>query len=1200
MVMGESDQIPRSEWVPPSVGELQAMLPQYEVSAMWGRGAMGAVYRGRQANLDRDVAIKVLARTVSDGEEDPHQFVERFKLEAKAMANLDHPAILSVHDFGETSDGQLYIVMEFVDGMDILHYLREHDGKLPEGHALAIVAHVLDALQYAHEKGVIHRDIKPANVLISNEGRVKIADFGLAKRVAEEGDALDGPLTMPDTAMGTPDFVAPEMLEEGTVADGRVDLYAVGVMLYQLLTGKLPKGNFEMPSLAVPGLDVRFDGVVSRAMEANPDSRYGSATEFRADLDEILSEPISVASDPSTAAIPVGKLIAERKGAGAQAVVVEKKSKAGMIAVALSVGMMLVGLLVWALDGEKDLTTEHTLPRPQSGSQESGAERTAKAEPADAGGRIKDTEKRRGEEVVVVPKPAPKQEPKVEPPPKPKSVVVAPTVEPKPEPIPEENQVVAVAAVPDPVSELKKEELVLKEDPALKVGELVELRERFEELKGEKIGELDANYLKAVTRGIGTAADAGDLDAVTALQGEKKRVEDKEAMPEVDAVGAADALLKLRGIYRPARAKEEGTLRGQYETALKQLEGKLTKERKFEEAKVVKGFRESLGKPTPAVVAVTVPAKPAVIESAAAGSAKATKDAPFENSLGMRFVPVPIVGGPSEGTLVLFSVWETRVRDYERFVRGERKREWRPVDFEQEEDHPAVMMSWDDAVAFCAWLTEEERKGGEIGSGEVYRLPTDYEWSCAVGIGDREDAGASPEEKHTKFKDVYPWGKQWPPSAGAGNFMGEETKRNPIPHTVFPPIEGYDDGFARTAPVGTFVANEKGLHDMAGNIYEWCDDWFDPQKRLERVQRGGCFSISQKSRLASSNRNVREPKIVHNTVGFRVVLDPGVAAPGVAAPGVTPANPVVVKKVHSPALVKAALEGKPGRLHGFGKMGNGPVGSLSKWETIDDLVEVRVIGAEGWVALRQNGDAYTHRSVPQKAFSKKIKKLANGANHVALGLFAIDTRGTAEVRALKMELGPGFERQFKNLSDLCTGWPAQNYKHLLGLTEAGNLVFWGDAYTLPGRQPPPERALTGVRAIAAYYHTYAYAALRDGSVVSWQPGGEEHAVPESVKDVVQLSAGAGNCLALTGSGEVLSWGKTGQLRLVPEDLGKCIAVRAGDRLSAARKTDGSWVAWGSGDTGLIDKIASLGPVTDLAFTSREDASYVLWIEPELE
>lgn len=308
-----------SVWTPPTVEELQAMLPQYEISAIIGRGGMGAVYKGRQARLDRNVAIKVLPETFTQGD-DEMNIVARFEQEARAMAKLDHPAIVSVHDFGETDAGQLYFVMEFINGMDIQQYLREHGGRLPQEHALAITAHMLDALEYAHNHGIVHRDIKPANILLNHEGRVKIADFGLAKALStgkEEDEALPA-LTMTNIAMGTPDFVAPEALDSDQTPDHRADIYAAGVMLYQMLTGTLPRGQFKRPCEHRPELDPRLDEIVSRSLQAHPDDRYSSASDVRLALEPIFTSPLTrlegvedESVQPTHTVTPVQKSIAQ-------------------------------------------------------------------------------------------------------------------------------------------------------------------------------------------------------------------------------------------------------------------------------------------------------------------------------------------------------------------------------------------------------------------------------------------------------------------------------------------------------------------------------------------------------------------------------------------------------------------------------------------------------------------------------------------------------------------------------------------------------------------------------------------------------------------------------------------------------------------------------------------------------------------------
>jgi formylglycine-generating enzyme required for sulfatase activity len=253
-----------------------------------------------------------------------------------------------------------------------------------------------------------------------------------------------------------------------------------------------------------------------------------------------------------------------------------------------------------------------------------------------------------------------------------------------------------------------------------------------------------------------------------------------------------------------------------------------------------------------------------------AGSA--ARDAPFENSKGMRFVPVPIVGGPTDGQRVLFSIWETRVRDYDAFIRGERTRYWQKPIFPQNDNHPAVNVSWEDAQAFCSWLTAEDRKEGKLGVELAYRLATDREWSCAVGIGSKEDAEAPPVAKNGLIDGVYPWGNGFPPPKGAGNYYGEETAGNPHGNQV--PIEGYNDGFDRTSPVGNFDANEFGLYDLGGNVWEWCQDWEDPAVKKNRVYRGGAWVWGTEGSCRSSGRGGHPPSAQFGSIGFRVVLAP--------------------------------------------------------------------------------------------------------------------------------------------------------------------------------------------------------------------------------------------------------------------------------------------------------------------------------------
>ena len=232
----------------------------------------------------------------------------------------------------------------------------------------------------------------------------------------------------------------------------------------------------------------------------------------------------------------------------------------------------------------------------------------------------------------------------------------------------------------------------------------------------------------------------------------------------------------------------------------------------------------------------------------------ATKEAPFVNSLGMKFVPVEITGGPTNGKRVVFSVWDTRVQDYAEYAQEKGVTPEKPF-FEQGPTHPVVNVRWDDAKAFCAWLTDKERASGKIGANDEYRLPSDHEWSCAVGIGRREKAEASPKSKDGKIEKVYPWGTQWPPPKGAGNYV--------------PSLQV--DEFEKTSPVGSFAANTFGLYDMGGNVWQWCGDWYDEEKN-HCVLRGASWYSSIEVFLRSTFRNHFHPSFCCDVIGFRCVL----------------------------------------------------------------------------------------------------------------------------------------------------------------------------------------------------------------------------------------------------------------------------------------------------------------------------------------
>ncbi len=306
-------------WTPPTVAEAARLFPGYEVVALLGHGGMGAVYQARQQSLDRLVAIKVLPLEISVAPE----FSDRFRREARAMAKLNHPNIISVHDFGQTSEGHFFFVMEYVDGSmlhDCIHGGRGAGAGCPSlapADALGIVEQICDALAYAHQQGIVHRDIKPANVMVNSRGRAKVADFGLA-RMTDPATAEQWGQTMTGMVMGTPDYMAPE-LKRGAHVDHRADIYALGVLLYEALCKETPQGAFDLPSQRC-GTPKELDAIITRAIAPMPEKRFQSTLEMKAAIVAVRPSLLKAAAkQPPKVAAPGGPAKTPRPPATAPA-----------------------------------------------------------------------------------------------------------------------------------------------------------------------------------------------------------------------------------------------------------------------------------------------------------------------------------------------------------------------------------------------------------------------------------------------------------------------------------------------------------------------------------------------------------------------------------------------------------------------------------------------------------------------------------------------------------------------------------------------------------------------------------------------------------------------------------------------------------------------------------------------------------------
>jgi serine/threonine protein kinase len=305
----------RSEEIGPDGAALvrPKRLGRYQIVAELGRGAMGAVYEAHDPRIDRVVAIKIITVSAA-GPREKREYRSRFIREARAAGRLTHPGIVTIYDVDEDPASHTpYIAMEFVPGKRLDTLVADLPGqRLLLEKSLALAQQIAEALDYAHSQGIVHRDIKPGNVIVTEEGRAKIADFGIAKINLTE-------FTMPGQVLGTPAFMAPEQLREGT-ADGRSDLFSLGVILYWMLTGEKPfrgdsatsiafKLAFEDPTQVTeisPNLHPHFNAVLGRALAKAPAARYQTGKEFALDLKLLSEKKTPRAVDVSSASRKAG------------------------------------------------------------------------------------------------------------------------------------------------------------------------------------------------------------------------------------------------------------------------------------------------------------------------------------------------------------------------------------------------------------------------------------------------------------------------------------------------------------------------------------------------------------------------------------------------------------------------------------------------------------------------------------------------------------------------------------------------------------------------------------------------------------------------------------------------------------------------------------------------------------------------------
>jgi serine/threonine protein kinase len=339
-----SDPIPHAAFVAPETADLAPLFPGYDIEGLIATGGMGAVYRAQQRSLERPVAIKILPKEFGTDE----AFRSIFEAEAKAMARLNHPNLIGVYDFGEAA-GMLFIIMEYVPGKSLFH--SAHAMAIDPAEVVRLVTGICNGLAHAHENGIIHRDIKPSNILLDLDARPKIGDFGLARHTGQK--VLEG-----EEIYGTPHYTAPEVVNAPQSVDHRADIFSLGVLLHELLTGRLPADDPRPPS-GIIECDPRFDAIVRRATDPQPGRRYESALEIVRDLQVISTTPgpkVLRATNPRQTRRP-GKPVKTTLSA-------PKQSSRVALIVLLLIAIAVTGLLYrYLYDARMKQANKHVEPR---------------------------------------------------------------------------------------------------------------------------------------------------------------------------------------------------------------------------------------------------------------------------------------------------------------------------------------------------------------------------------------------------------------------------------------------------------------------------------------------------------------------------------------------------------------------------------------------------------------------------------------------------------------------------------------------------------------------------------------------------------------------------------------------------------------------------------------------------------------------
>ena len=857
------------------------LIPDHEMLRLIGKGSYGEVWLARSVTGAMR-AVKVVQR--SDFQHD-RTFEREFEgIKRFEPISRSHPGLVDVLHVGRNlNEGFYYYVMELGDdrvrGSEIIPELyvartlssdiNEH-GRLPVGECVDAGANLADALHYLHQRGLTHRDVKPSNIIFV-DGVAKLADIGL---VAASGQR---------TFVGTEGFVPPE--GPGSPA---ADIFSLGMVLYEVSTGN---DRLEFPELPnrLPDEEERprwraLNAVVCKACAQKPKDRYPQAGDFAQALRRIKSGKIRrktlrgklfrlvLAAGLCAVLIMLARhrdflravaesraMLAEAGGGGAEppgVPVVDPDpdppddppdGSPAEVPPQKQVGWVRIvsdpGVQVWTIDGEyvdeideSGIKVLENIPVGLVSYELRRAGYASKTVSATVRAGLP----------VLIGQPLERYSPPIDGKPWENSLemefawidgrhvarlpIDQQTFEKfNAENGTEEPSYKARVEFPDPALAGEQEGVLVTRDGATKFCEWLTL-------KGRAAGYLTDQHAYVLN-------EFADVDVVGA-----------EPFEETD-----ELVLLMCAVEQSEFALATFT------TEPADVEIYIGDER-------VGSSAETIRVPTGPIVLTFKSAgyksadveldlrpgdeieRPLVLDE----SGVAVFGRAWVNDLGMRFVPL--------GEDLLFGVHEVRISDMQALQAAQGGKWEHRAPYDQEPDHPAVRVSRDDARAFCAWLTGVDRESGRLGPDQEYRLPKDLEWSRAAGIPG--EGGVNPAARDCQVKDYYPWGKRWPPESGVANLAGKLLQGRGAR------IDGYEDGFINTAPVGSFRANGLGIHDLSGNVWEWVEEPYGGARNFKNygVVRGGCFTNALAVDLLASCRNPVPPEFRGVLYGFRVVV----------------------------------------------------------------------------------------------------------------------------------------------------------------------------------------------------------------------------------------------------------------------------------------------------------------------------------------